>query len=167
MKTNLYSCWETQTSKYQHGWVNVAINYSKLGLKNCYKQRDNLITTPKAFIVGLFKDIICVAFTHLCIFTSTFLQNLIILDIIKIYFMAYTFIFEWFLWICCAVFYRLTSWGRLGGGFVAAGCTRVHHADSLWWGRQRWGRCHDDNRFSISLNACVIYRCTECIFYHT
>ena len=32
--------------------------------------------------------------------------------------------------VCCTVFYRLTSGGRHGGGFVAAGCTRVCH-DSL------------------------------------
>ena len=33
-------------------------------------------------------------------------------------------------------------------------------------GDDRWrqGRCHNENCFSISLDVCVIYLCTECMY---
>ena len=72
-------------------WVGKFIlNHSKLGLKNCYKQRGNLITTPKAFYCY---DILCVVYTHLYVLTSKSLQNPNILENIKFYVMAYTFMF--------------------------------------------------------------------------
>ena len=148
----MYSCWEPQINKYQHECVNSFINHSTLGLKNCHKQRGDLITTPKA---GYCYDNVCVVYTHLYVLTYKSLLNPKILDNIKCYVMA-----------CSTVLYRLTNGGHRGGCFVTAGCTRVCRDDSLWCDRQRWSRCHDDNRFSVSLNACVIYPCTECIFYH-
>ena len=66
------------------------MNYSKLGLKNCYKQRGHLITTHKACYCH---DILCVMYTHLYVLTSKSLQNPKILDNIKFHVMAYTFMF--------------------------------------------------------------------------
>ena len=90
-----YSLYKREREVLFSKWENSLINHSKLGLKNCYKQRGNLITTPKAFYCY---DILCVVYTHLYMYvlTSKSLQNPKILDNIKFYVMEYTFMFQWF-----------------------------------------------------------------------
>ena len=107
-------------------------------------------------------------YTHLYVLAYKSLQNPKILDNIKFYVMTYIHsCFNSFI----DMFYRILSTDERGSSWRRLCRCRLHQTrvcrdDSLWCDRQRWSRCHDDNRFSVSLNACVIYLCTECIFYH-